>query len=131
MAINVENYIRSLEAKALPRLQEVLIEALNDFAKIVIDASQPLVPVKTGDLKASWFIEPASASRGLRATVGYGGGDVDYAVFVHELYKNEKTGTIIKHSQGRWKYLETAMQSSAPELHPFIAQRLQEKMGAT
>ena len=123
MPINIKNFIRSLHQDALPRLQSVLISAINDFAKLVIDASQPLVPVKTGDLKASWFIEPAGPAKGLCATVGYGGGDVDYAVWVHELLANH-------HSQGQAKFLETALQASAPEFRPFIAQRLQTEMGA-
>ena len=79
------------------------IEALNrGNAGAILSASQPLVPVDTGDLKRSGRVEPASEGstviksktrrssdpRGSTAQKGgsvlvYGGGKIDYAGIVH------------------------------------------------
>lgn len=51
----------------------------------IYDESQELVPVDTGKLKDSGFVEVRSTTRGATAVVGYAkGGDPDYAVWVHE-----------------------------------------------
>lgn len=51
----------------------------------IFDESQVLVPVDTGALKASGFIEVAKTSRGVQAIVGYGAnGSPPYTIIVHE-----------------------------------------------
>ena len=61
---------------------EILLEALEPtFRK-----SQLYVPVNTGDLKRSGYLEVKKSASGATVEIGYGkGGHPNYAVYVHEL----------------------------------------------
>lgn len=61
---------------------EILLEALEPtFRK-----SQLYVPVKTGELKQSGYLEVRKTASGATVEIGYGkGGRPNYAVYVHEL----------------------------------------------
>lgn len=63
-------------------------EAVRRMLQPVFDRSQELVPVKTGVLKASGYIETRRRGRGgnqVIGEVGYGKGNIPpYTVFVHE-----------------------------------------------
>jgi hypothetical protein len=59
--------------------------AMVQMLQPVFDRSQVLVPVKTGDLKASGYIQTRRSGGKVVGEVGYGkGGRPSYAVFVHE-----------------------------------------------
>jgi hypothetical protein len=61
------------------------LEAVRQMLQPVFDRSQELVPVKTGILKASGYIEVRRRHGTVVGEVGYGkGGRPPYAVFVHE-----------------------------------------------
>ena len=92
------------------RLKEVLnavdehsLEALDRVLRPTFELSQKYVPVDTGDLKASGFLEVTSSGGRDNATIGYGkGGKPPYTVFVHEM-------TEIPHKQPtRSKFLQAA-----------------------
>ena len=74
---NLNKVIRSIEATS-PL-------ALRYAVKPIYDESQNLVPVDTGKLKASGFIEVRKNTRGVTAVIGYArGNNPHYAAFVHE-----------------------------------------------
>lgn len=73
-------------AAAIMDLNQLTPEALEFGLQPVFDLSQVLVPVDTGKLKASGFIESRQTARGASAVVGYArGGNPFYAVRVHEI----------------------------------------------
>ncbi len=59
--------------------------ALAHGVEPIFDESQRLVPVRTGALKSSGFVDARQTARGARVTLGYGrGGFPSYAALVHE-----------------------------------------------
>jgi hypothetical protein len=84
---NAQKVIESINATSVPGLEYAL--------KPIYDSSQMLVPVRTGRLKRSGFIEVRRTRRGVTGTVGYAkGGSPHYAVYVHEnmeMYHNPPT----------------------------------------
>jgi hypothetical protein len=118
--INIENFIRSLKADALPRLRAECARGLNLFGQMVLEEAQRLCPRDTGFLQdTSPFLEPATPSN-LKCTIGF---NAAYAVYVHEnLEAHHPKG-------GQAKFLEVPMQAAAPELSPFILNHLQQSLG--
>lgn len=80
------------------RMQSATIAALFTEATSVMDLSQTLVPVATGELKGSAFVtKPTIANP--NSVTGYSAG---HAVKIHE-------DLTIPHSNGQAKYLEAAL----------------------
>lgn len=94
---NLTEVIRAL-AEETP---EIIVKALRPtFRK-----SQRYVPVKTGELKASGYLEVKKSAAGATVEIGYGrGGHPNYAVWVHEL-----TGYYHK-PPTRAKFLQAALE---------------------
>lgn len=93
--ISEVGYIRSIRKqmdaiiqnvkKAVQHIEDTTPEALVFGIQPVFDRSQELVPVDTGALKASGFIETRETASGVEVFVGYGRfGRPFYAGFVHE-----------------------------------------------
>ncbi len=85
---DIRSQMRSIE-KSYTRLVETLgastEAAIEQMLQPVFDRSQVLVPVKTGVLKASGYIQTQRRGGTAVGEVGYGkGGKPSYAVFVHE-----------------------------------------------
>lgn len=76
--------------------------ALYQEATEVLNRSQDIVPVDTGDLKGTGMVsEPEIYGSHVEVIVGYGGPAVDYAITVHEDMDAD-------HEEGTYaKYLET------------------------
>jgi hypothetical protein len=99
-----------------------MIEAINRFLLSVLRDSKekpPCVPVDTGALMSSGYVEPAVLEQGhiINAAIGYGGIDntVDYAVYVHDNLNGR-----IKHYKRPGsgpKFLSTHLDSRTPELN--------------
>lgn len=90
------SYTRSIRAqmlqleknltKIIEQIREATPEALEYAVQPIFDESQNLVPVKTGDLKASGFVESKRSGRRIRVNIGYGkAGKPSYGVYVHEM----------------------------------------------
>ncbi len=70
----------------IDRVNNVTPEAVFVALHPIFAESQKLVPVKTGDLKASGYLEVERTFSGINAELGYArGGRPDYAVLVHEM----------------------------------------------
>jgi hypothetical protein len=66
-------------------IKDVTADVLYEALQQVFDLSQDYVPVDTGDLKESGFLEKQTFPGGCRVVMGYGrGGDPGYATLVHE-----------------------------------------------
>lgn len=78
--IIMDNYVRVIEG-----LQKVTPEILYDALTPTFKLSQKYVPVDTGVLKDSGFLEIERRGKNPRVVIGYGkGGKPDYAGIVHE-----------------------------------------------
>lgn len=76
--------VRNTKA-TIAAIENISPDALIHALQPIYDDSQELVPVDTGELKASGFIEARLGSRGAEGVVGYArGGQPQYAVWVHE-----------------------------------------------
>lgn len=87
--------------QALPdAVAGALQRGLEDEAGTIMEAAIDQVPVDTGALRDSGRIErPQASGREVTIAFGFGGGDVDYAVYVHEDLQ-------ATHTNGKAKYLE-------------------------
>lgn len=112
--ISEVGYIRSIREQMdaiagnvqalIDHVEEVTPAALIFGAQPIFDRSQELVPVDTGDLKASGFIETRDTASGVGVFLGYGRfGKPFYAGFVHERLD-------VRHAKGKQaKFLEAAI----------------------
>lgn len=109
-------YIRSIRSqmdvitknmlKLIEGIENVTPHAIRFGLEPIFTESQRLVPVDTGDLKASGYVEVRTESRGgrVRAEIGYGKhGRPHYAGFVHEMVQIPHAGVT------QAKYLEAAV----------------------
>ena len=89
------NYIAAIKAqskllvdnmqKVVAHINNVTPEAIKFGLKPILDESQRLVPVSSGKLKRSGFVETRQTAKGTVAAIGYGRyGRPTYAAFVHE-----------------------------------------------
>lgn len=66
-------------------LEEISADGLEYALRPTFEKSQELVPVDTGDLKNSGYLEVRRTARGVAAEIGYSkGGNPHYGPFVHE-----------------------------------------------
>ena len=116
-----------------------------------IGEAKELVPVDTGNLRASGFVmtdslvafngpeaKPTSqalrlrenTSNEVRGVLGFGGPAAPYALVVHENPRSGKTGGVSPSGKkyktwarvGQWKYLETAVKNHASRLSVRVAE---------
>ena len=97
----IENNLSAVIQQIIEESPEILVEALRPtFIK-----SQTYVPVKTGELKQSGYLEARKSATGTTVEIGYGkAGRPHYAVYVHEL-----TGFYHK-PPTRAKFLQAALE---------------------
>ncbi len=90
---------------------------------MMADSKANFVPVDTGTLKNSGFVEQPVIDEGLiQVTLGYGGAAEDYAVVQHERLDYH-------HAVGGPKYLERPVLNAAKSLTDHIAERLRTVTG--
>lgn len=99
--------------------------ALHQFAEEVIgDSKENYVPVRTGTLRASGFVEDQMEPQAAQVVLGFGGAASDYAIPVHENPRSGKTGGVAPDGStykafartGEWKYLETPLKLRSPQM---------------
>lgn len=92
-------------------LGPVIQRAIFSEATVVLNESKRIVPVDTGNLRASGKVEnPAQLGTRYSIEVTYGGAASPYAMIVHEVPPNSggRWGTGMKHKAGKsYKFLET------------------------
>ncbi len=114
----------------LDRIESVtpgaLAAALKTEAELIMtDSKDHYVPVDTGDLKSSGFVDDATI-RGTRVTVELGY-NTDYALIVHE----DRRGVVPRPGgQGGPKYLERPVRKRADRIGRSVARRLARMWGA-
>jgi len=90
--------------KVINHINNITPEAIKFGLQPVLEESQRLVPVDTGNLKRSGFVETRRTAGGTVAAIGYGRyGRPTYAAFVHE-------NLIVRHAPPtQAKFLEVAV----------------------
>jgi hypothetical protein len=98
-----------------------LLAALFQEANVILTASkQDYVPVDTGALRASGFVEPPVVTpEGGSVTLGFGGPSAPYAVIVHEDLTK-------RHPVGQAKYLEIPLRARIEGMAAVLRLREQE-----
>lgn len=95
--------------------QTVTPEALESVLQPIFDRSQELVPVDTGALKDSGYLEIRIAGNKINAEVGYGRGGVPiYSVFVHENLE------MFHEPPTQAKFLQTAIEEHLDSIRPTL-----------
>ena len=93
----------------------VVARALYREAQIEMTESKRRVPVDTGRLRASGFVdEPVIRGTNISVMLAYG---TDYAVAVHE-------NLSAYHKIGQAKYLESVLKESSPHMKARVAARI-------
>jgi hypothetical protein len=110
--------------KTIKNIKDVTPEAVIYGLQPILELSQQYVPVDTGDLKRSGFIEARKTTTGTRAVIGYAKNGVpNYAAWVHEMMH-------IPHAKGKSaKFLERAVNERIHILKPRIVDYLKQKAG--
>lgn len=97
--------------------------ALYQEGETIIKEAKERVPVDTGTLKNSGFVEPpVSAGNTVRVTVGFGGAAAEYAAIVHEDLEAH-------HTVGGPKYLESVLHEHAPGFADRIGAQVAQELG--
>ena len=114
---------RNLSA-AFDSIEGVTEEAIREAAEQIFHRSQVLVPVDTGALKQSGFIDVHSKPGSVEAVIGYGeGGEPPYAILVHEIldkHHDAPTGA---------KFLEQAGNEMARDIQGIVAKHIKKVLG--
>jgi len=77
---NLNRKIREIQGLSMRGLIEASILIRRDM-----DETPPLIPVDTGNLRASWTFETFHSSKGPTILMGF---TANYALFVHEMLEN-------------------------------------------
>lgn len=118
------NRLRETIKQAIDHIDNITPAALKFGLQPIFDTSQALVPVDTGRLKRSGFLETRKGPRGVSASVGYAkGGRPDYAVLVHERLD------FIHKDPTQAKFLEEAVNRHVNEIGPRIQSFLKRNAG--
>ena len=94
--INLNREIKGIENRSMQGLIESSIIVRRDM-----DQTPPLIPVDTGNLRASWFTTPVRKGTQQGLMVGF---NANYAVFVHE-----NVGAQFKRPQSGAKFFEASL----------------------
>lgn len=77
---------------------------------VMTESKENYVPIDTGALKSTGNVQIVDeGASGGKVALGYGGPAAPYAVYVHEMNKNYKSGKT-------WKYLQTPLQMYEPQI---------------
>jgi hypothetical protein len=122
---NLKSAIAAVQ-RVLEKVENATPEGLRYAVQPIFDRSQELVPVDTGKLRDSGYIEVTSTARGSRVVVGYAkAGDPHYAVYVHEnLYAKHLPPTGARFLYGAFEELGDQV---APRLAEYLAGEVQKE----
>jgi len=116
--------VRKQVSAALRSVKNALPAAAEMAMQPIFDESQRLVPVLTGELKESGFLEVSGELGTVRVSIGYArGGKPDYAVFVHEMVD-------LKHkAPTQAKFLQQPLEEQIDEIAPRMAAAMKALTG--
>jgi hypothetical protein len=105
------------------RGQKAVDRAVYEFGQVEMKEMKRRVPVDTGTLKDSGFVEkPVRDGMNVRLTLGFGGAAEAYAIYVHEDLE-------AVHRVGEAKFVESVLNESTPYFAVRVAQSLYRELG--
>lgn len=110
--------------------EQVLAQAMYAEATVILNESKRIVPVDTGNLRASGRVErPAVGNGKASVEISYGGAAAPYALIVHEVPPNSggRWGTGMTHKAGQtFKYLEIPVMAHKDKFVDGVRDRVEE-----
>lgn len=117
MRITLPEFSRRLRAAAAIGPQAVVGILFREAEQVMAMSKRDYVPVDTGALRASGFVDtPVQTAMGGSVTLGYGGPSAPYAVIVHEDLTK-------RHPVGQAKYLEVPLRARIQGMQAVLRQR--------
>jgi hypothetical protein len=112
--------------------EQILAQAMFAEATTILNESKKIVPVATGNLRASGRVERPVTGKG-RASVEitYGGAAAPYALIVHEVPPNTggRWGSGLTHAAGKsYKYLEIPVMAHKDKFVDGVRGRVNEML---
>lgn len=112
-----DDYPKRVEAALFLEAQIEMTEA-KKRTPVDVNYAGGRVPPHPGQLRASGMVHPPeSKGNVLFVTLSFGGGAVDYAIWVHEILENY-------HPVGQAKYLESVLNESRQHMAERLGRRL-------
>lgn len=107
------------------RAPRELARALHREAERIMRTSKQEVPVDTGALRDSGYVEPATiTAAGVEVILGYGGAAIPYALRQHEELS-------YAHTVGKAKYLEDPWKAAQTDMDERLALELRARLERT
>lgn len=124
MRLNVRVNAKQVYAQTSRATVADLADALYLAAEeIMTDCKQNYVPVVSGDLRRSGFVEePIVTNTNISVPLGFGGSAAPYAVVVHEAPPHW--------GQRKRKYLSKAVNAAVPSLPSTLARHIRAKQAS-
>lgn len=121
--VGIDELTAQLEALG-PRAMQVLAAALYQESEAIMTEAKEQVPVETGTLKNSGYVEPPVVDAdGVSVTMGFGGAAEAYALIQHEdLSLNHPRG-------GNAKFLERPFLARSPQVLENVRAALGRALG--
>lgn len=131
--VGLEQALRLLHA-AEPNIKKFVATGLyREAEKVMRRSKEELVPVDTGNLRASGHVEqPNISADNIDVVLGFGGPAAPYALAVHENPNAgapgypHGSGKAVGSKVGQWKYLEQPLLEAAPQIRAVIVNALEE-----
>lgn len=98
---------------------EAFVQGMVYEAEKVMTESQRQVPVDTGRLKNSKFVDHRNDRDGVVSTIGY---RTEYAIHVHERDRNYR-------GSGKWQYLRDPLSAAMPGMKDRVAEYVRKAIG--
>lgn len=110
--------------------EQILAQAMYAEATVILNESKRIVPVDTGNLRASGRVERPEVGNGKASVeISYGGAAAPYALIVHEVPPNSggRWGTGMTHKAGQtFKYLEIPVMAHKDKFVDGVRDRVEE-----
>lgn len=79
--MNLNKEIKQIKGRSMQGLIEAVM-----LVRVDMEKTPPLIPVDTGNLRASWFTSPYYKGKGFGLIFGF---SANYAIFVHEMMEGD------------------------------------------
>ena len=128
----LERDFRKLGFEAGPAIEK----GVTEVGQRIIGDAMELVPVDTGNLRATGTSTVERTKRAVSVVVGFGGPAARYALAVHENPRSGKTGGLSPSGKkyrswatvGQWQYLAQPFKAWAPKAVDIIAKHVQRML---
>lgn len=123
MKASMQNVLKNLQ-QFIDWVPDATADILEESLQPTFQKSQEYVPVDTGDLKNSGFLQKDSTKSSARVVIGYGrAGNPNYAAFVHERID------IPHEAPTRARFLSSALEEDQGDIQGRIIRALKQASG--